>query len=126
MESLFFSSRTEIFLGKRNFLKGRTKFPNGIAEFRTEGFYPPVPGYSTQYLPVQMANIQSLPSHDAFLETTRHFDSILPHEVRRRVYSGLQFFLRLIVMEGFNLNAILRGLKRVKRKKIISETPPDS
>ena len=33
-ESLFFSFRTEIFLGKRDFLKGSPKFPNGIYKWK--------------------------------------------------------------------------------------------
>ena len=33
MERLILSPRTEIFLGKRDFLKGTPKFPNGISEF---------------------------------------------------------------------------------------------
>ena len=32
MGSLFFSSRTEISTGKRDFLKGSPKFPTGISE----------------------------------------------------------------------------------------------
>ena len=33
-EDYFFSSRTEISTGKRNFLKGSPKFPNGISEWK--------------------------------------------------------------------------------------------
>ena len=32
MEKLILSPRTEIFSGKRDFLKGRPKFPNGISD----------------------------------------------------------------------------------------------
>ena len=34
MERLILSPRTEIFSGKRDFLKGRPKFPNGICEWK--------------------------------------------------------------------------------------------
>ena len=35
MERVILSPRTEIFSGKRDFLKGRPKFPNGISEWKT-------------------------------------------------------------------------------------------
>ena len=34
MERVILSLRTEIFSGKRDFLKGRPKFPNGISEWK--------------------------------------------------------------------------------------------
>ena len=34
MERLILSPRMEIFSGKRNFLKGRPKFPNGISKWK--------------------------------------------------------------------------------------------
>ena len=34
MERLILSPRTEIFSGKWDFLKGRSKFPNGISEWK--------------------------------------------------------------------------------------------